>query len=52
MTRITNKFCLAFSVVVLFCFTLIPAPKTLGVTPAPDGGYPNANTAEGEKCAV
>jgi uncharacterized coiled-coil protein SlyX len=28
-------------------FTLPPAPKVFGVTPAPDGGYPNNNTAEG-----
>jgi hypothetical protein len=28
-------------------FALLPAPKAFGVTPAPDGGYPNRNTAEG-----
>jgi Chaperone of endosialidase len=28
-------------------FTLSPAPKAFGVSPAPDGGYPNGNTAEG-----
>jgi hypothetical protein len=32
---------------VLACFALSPAPKAFGVTPAPDGGYPNGNTAEG-----
>jgi Collagen triple helix repeat (20 copies) len=32
----------------LGCFALSPAPNAFGVVPAPDGGYPNANTAEGE----
>jgi len=32
----------------LCCFALSPAPKAFGVTPAPDGGYPGANTAEGQ----
>jgi hypothetical protein len=31
----------------LVCFTLLPAPNAFAVTPAPDGGYPGANTAEG-----
>ena len=31
----------------LACFALAPAPNALGVTPAPDGGYPGNNTAEG-----
>src|SRR5207253_3693897 len=34
--------------VALACLGLGPAPKAFGVTPAPDGGYPNGNTAEGE----
>jgi hypothetical protein len=29
------------------CFVLAPAPNAFGVTPAPDGGYPGNNTAEG-----
>src|ERR1700692_544511 len=29
------------------CFALASAPKAFGVSPAPDGGYPGANTAEG-----
>jgi hypothetical protein len=33
---------------VLTWFALSPAPKTFGVTPAPDGGYPGGNTAEGD----
>src|SRR5438105_11852064 len=32
----------------LACFGLWPAPKAFGVTPAPDGGYPDNNTAEGQ----
>jgi hypothetical protein len=31
----------------LACFALSPTPKAFGVTPPPDGGYPNNNTAEG-----
>jgi len=30
----------------LICFTDF-SPKAFGVTPAPDGGYPGGNTAEG-----
>jgi hypothetical protein len=30
------------------CFALWSAPKAFGVTPAPDGGYPNRTTAEGQ----
>jgi hypothetical protein len=33
---------------VLACFALSPAPKAFGVSPAPDGGYSNNNTAEGD----
>jgi hypothetical protein len=33
---------------VFACFGLWPAPNVLGVVPAPDGGYPNQNTAEGD----
>jgi hypothetical protein len=29
------------------CFSLAPAPKAFAVSPAPDGGYPGNNTAEG-----
>jgi trimeric autotransporter adhesin len=31
----------------LALFGLLPVPKAFAVTPAPDGGYPGANTAEG-----
>src|ERR1700730_14281007 len=34
--------------IALTCFGLGPAPKAFGVTPAPDGGYPGGNTAEGD----
>jgi trimeric autotransporter adhesin len=33
---------------VLICFTLLPAPNVFAVVPAPDGGYPGSNTAEGD----
>jgi Chaperone of endosialidase len=32
---------------VLVCFALAPAPQAFAVSPAPDGGYPGNNTAEG-----
>jgi Chaperone of endosialidase len=32
----------------LVCFTVPLAPKAFGVVPAPDGGYPGGNTAEGQ----
>jgi hypothetical protein len=31
----------------LTCLTILSPPRAFGVSPAPDGGYPNANTAEG-----
>jgi uncharacterized coiled-coil protein SlyX len=34
--------------IALACFALSPTPKAFGVIPAPDGGYPNENTAEGD----
>ena len=36
----------AFAALVLTWFTLSP-PNAFGVSPAPDGGYPGGNTAEG-----
>jgi len=38
--------------VALASFALLPAPKAFGVSPAPDGGYPNQNTAEGANALV
>src|SRR6266446_9078721 len=32
---------------VLVCLALSPTPNAFGVSPAPDGGYPGSNTAEG-----
>ncbi|MGE5208967.1 MAG: hypothetical protein ACM3KL_06515, partial [Alphaproteobacteria bacterium] len=32
----------------LACFVSSSAPKAFGVSPPPDGGYPNSNTAEGD----
>ena len=37
---------LALIMLVFVCFGL--SPKALAVVPAPDGGYPGQNTAEGE----
>src|SRR5712692_3167314 len=36
-----------FMALALAWFALFPGPNAFGVTPAPDGGYPNNNTAEG-----
>ena len=33
-------------------FGLYGAPNTFGVVPAPDGGYPNFNTAEGQNALL
>src|ERR1700738_2799862 len=33
---------------VLVCLALSSAPNAFGVSPAPDGGYPGSNTAEGD----
>jgi len=44
----TNIIYLAFVLFALACFALLPAPKAFGVVPAPDGGYPGGNTAEGD----
>src|SRR6266513_3362927 len=37
---------------VLVCFAFWPAPNAFGVLPAPDGGYPAHNTAEGTDALV
>ena len=39
---------LLFIALALGCFALPPAPNAFGVVPAPDGGYPGFNTAEGQ----
>ena len=42
----TSAFALIFSALALACFGLSPGAQA--VSPAPDGGYPGGNTAEGE----
>src|SRR5437763_4778284 len=37
-----------FIALVLAWFALCPLPKAFALTPAPDGGYPGGNTAEGQ----
>jgi len=37
----------AFLLALLTYLTILSPPRAFGVSPAPDGGYPNANTAEG-----
>jgi trimeric autotransporter adhesin len=44
LKQIARLFLVASALIVL---TLSPAPKAFGVVPAPDGGYPGGNTAEG-----
>jgi hypothetical protein len=46
MTRMTNIIYPAFTVFALACFALLPGAQA--VSPAPDGGYPGGNTAEGQ----
>ena len=38
----------AVALLAFACFALSPTPNAFAVLPAPDGGYPNDNTAEGE----
>ena len=38
---------LAFLAILIACFAL--SPRAQAVVPAPDGGYPGGNTAEGNK---
>jgi hypothetical protein len=47
MKTIIKTIYLAVVGISLACFTGF-APKTFGVTPPPDGGYPGKNTAEGQ----
>ena len=37
---------------VLTCLGLLPTPKSFGVVPPPDGGYPRGNTAEGQSALL
>jgi hypothetical protein len=46
MKTTTNINYPTIALLALVCFAI--APTAHAVTPAPDGGYPGANTAEGE----
>jgi hypothetical protein len=46
-TPLQHGFLLLALPLALGCFALLPTPKAFGVSPAPDGGYANGNTAEG-----
>jgi len=39
-----------YVILVVICFALLP--KTQGVVPSPDGGYPGGNTAEGQSALL
>src|SRR5207237_1353328 len=41
-----------YSLLTVLLLALWPTPKAFGVTPAPDGGYPNRNTAEGDSALL
>jgi Chaperone of endosialidase len=47
MKTITN---IIYSAIALACFALLPTAQA--VVPAPDGGYPGGNTAEGQKALL
>src|SRR5437588_5696222 len=44
--------CFVVITLVLGLLPLSPAPNAFGVTPAPDGGYPGFNTAEGDNALL
>ena len=50
MKKMTNIIYPAFTVFALACFALLPGAQA--VNPAPDGGYPGANTAEGKNALL
>jgi hypothetical protein len=52
MKTITNMIYPTFALFAFACFALSPAPSALGVVPAPDGGYPGFNTAEGQNALL
>jgi hypothetical protein len=47
MNQLINLKCVILIPLVLAWFALLPNPDAFGVVPAPGGGYPNNNTAEG-----
>jgi Chaperone of endosialidase len=50
MKRIINIIYPAFAVLALGCFSVLPTMQA--VSPAPDGGYPGGNTAEGQNALL
>jgi hypothetical protein len=48
LTILRSRSALILIALFLICLTLLPAPNAFGVVPAPDGGYPGGNTAEGD----
>jgi hypothetical protein len=48
MNQLINLKCVILIPLGLAWFALLPNPDAFGVVPAPDGGYPNNNTAEGD----
>ena len=52
MKTITNMICQTFALFAFACFALSRAPTAFGVVPAPDGGYPGFNTAEGQNALL
>jgi len=44
----------SFTTIILFALgsVALSLPKAFGVVPAPDGGYPRFNTAEGQKALL
>jgi Chaperone of endosialidase len=52
MKTITNIIYPTFALFAFACFALLPTPNAFGVVPAPDGGYPGFNTAEGQNALL
>jgi hypothetical protein len=52
MKTITNIIYPTFALFAFACFALSSAPNAFGVVPAPDGGYPGFNTAEGQNALL
>jgi hypothetical protein len=50
MKTMTKFIYFGFAVLALACFTLSPTARA--VVPAPDGGYPGGNTAEGQNALL
>ena len=52
LTIFRSRSALIFIPLLLTCFALASAPTAFGVVPAPDGGYPGGNTAEGDNALL